>query len=207
MDLNIILDTQWAGYSLSAYLHPIVLSPKLSLMQTCLTVYMSLRQFSFGKPFVCTGGTVVSCLYPTQPSRYFERTFLVVLNQQSWFRVLKGHCTLWGLNVPFGSATKETMCPLAPPQNQHIFNTHLNYLNLKTVWMPTLSKMLCWQWYTCNKCLVLTITTFKMRGVVMRYYSSPLACKFRWEHCLDSEQTNEIAPGPYHTVQGLLASH
>ena len=26
------------------------------------------------------------------------------------------------------------MCPLVPPQNQHIFNSHLNYLNLKTVW-------------------------------------------------------------------------
>ena len=36
--------------------------------------------------------------------------------------------------MPFGSATKETICPLAPPQNQHIFNTHLNYLNIKTVW-------------------------------------------------------------------------
>ena len=36
-----------------------------------------------------------------------------------------------GSNMPFGPATKETMCPLAPPQNQHIFNSHLNYLNLK----------------------------------------------------------------------------
>ena len=35
--------------------------------------------------------------------------------------------------VPFGSATKETMCSLAPPQNQHIFNSHLNCLNLRTV--------------------------------------------------------------------------
>jgi len=26
------------------------------------------------------------------------------------------------------------MCPLVPPQNQPIFNSHLNYLNLKTVW-------------------------------------------------------------------------
>jgi len=38
-----------------------------------------------------------------------------------------------GSNVPFGSATKETMYPLAPPQNQHIFNSHLNYLNVKIV--------------------------------------------------------------------------
>jgi len=36
--------------------------------------------------------------------------------------------------VPFGSAQKPIMCPLVLPQNQHIFNTHLNYLNLKTVW-------------------------------------------------------------------------
>ena len=35
-------------------------------------------------------------------------------------------------NVPFGSTPKPTMCPLAPPQNQHIFNSHLNYLDLKT---------------------------------------------------------------------------
>ena len=39
-----------------------------------------------------------------------------------------------GSNVPFGSASKETMCPLASPQNQPIFNSYLNYLNLKTVW-------------------------------------------------------------------------
>ena len=39
-----------------------------------------------------------------------------------------------GSNEPFGSASKETICPLAPPQNQPIFNSHLNYLNLKTVW-------------------------------------------------------------------------
>ena len=37
-----------------------------------------------------------------------------------------------GSNVPFGSAKKETMCSLAPPQIQHI--QPLNYLNLKTVW-------------------------------------------------------------------------
>ena len=41
--------------------------------------------------------------------------------------------------------------------------------------------MLCWQWYTGNKCLV-PITTFKMMGVVLRYYLCPLACKFWWEH-------------------------
>ena len=29
-----------------------------------------------------------------------------------------------------------------------------------------------------NKCLVLTITTFKMMGMVMRYCLCPLACKF-----------------------------
>jgi len=34
-----------------------------------------------------------------------------------------------------------------------------------------------------NKCLVLTITTFKMMGMVMRYYLCPLARKFWWEHC------------------------
>ena len=33
---------------------------------------------------------------------------------------------------------KETMCPLASPQNQHIFNSHLNYLNLRTVWAPNI---------------------------------------------------------------------
>ena len=39
--------------------------------------------------------------------------------------------------------------------------------------------MLCWQWHTGNKCLVLAI---KMMGVVMRYYLCPLAYKFWWEH-------------------------
>ena len=47
-------------------------------------------------------------------------------------------CIFGALMWPFGSATKETMCPLAPPQNQHIFNSHLNYLNLKTVWGPNI---------------------------------------------------------------------
>ena len=39
------------------------------------------------------------------------------------------------------------MCPLVPPQNQYIFNSHLNYLNLKTVWALNIElselKMLC----------------------------------------------------------------
>ena len=37
-------------------------------------------------------------------------------------------------NMAFGSAPKPTMCLLVPPQNQNIFNTHLSYLTLKTVW-------------------------------------------------------------------------
>jgi len=37
--------------------------------------------------------------------------------------------------VPFETAPKPVMCPLVPPQNQHIFNSHFNYLNVKkTVW-------------------------------------------------------------------------
>ena len=45
-----------------------------------------------------------------------------------------------------------------PPQNQH-FNSHLKCLSTK------LSEhwKLCSQWHTCNKCLVPTITVFKMR--------------------------------------------
>ena len=39
--------------------------------------------------------------------------------------------------VPFGSAPKPAMCSLAPPQNQYIFNSHLNYLDLKTVEVQT----------------------------------------------------------------------
>ena len=46
----------------------------------------------------------------------------------------KGTVPFGAPNVPFGSAQKPIMCPLVPPQNQHIFNSHLNYLNLKTVW-------------------------------------------------------------------------
>ena len=62
----------------------------------------------------------------------------------SWSRVLprpfpKGTVPFGGSNVPFGSAPKPTMCPLAPPQNQHIFNS---YLNLKTGWALSLGKSL-----------------------------------------------------------------
>ena len=58
---------------------------------------------------------------------------------QPYFRVLirpfpKGTVPFGVPNVPFGSAQKPIMCPLAPPQNQDVFNSHLNYLNLKTVW-------------------------------------------------------------------------
>ena len=57
------------------------------------------------------------------------------------------------------------MCPLVPPQNQHIFNNHLN---LKTVLAPNIElREHRKQWHTGNKCLVLPITTFKMIGVVI----------------------------------------
>ena len=46
----------------------------------------------------------------------------------------KGTVPFGASNVPFGSAQKPIMYPLVPPQIQHIFNSHLNYLNLKTVW-------------------------------------------------------------------------
>ena len=59
----------------------------------------------------------------------------------------KGTVPFGAPNVPFGSAQKPIMCPLVPPQNQHIFNSHLNYLNLKTVWALNIElselKMLC----------------------------------------------------------------
>ena len=35
-------------------------------------------------------------------------------------------------------ASKSTMCPFGPPQNQHTFNSHLNYLNLN-IWALRLS--------------------------------------------------------------------
>ena len=77
----------------------------------------------------------------------------------------KGTVPFGASNVPFGSATKETMCPLVSPQHQHIFNRHLNCLNLKTL---NSTKMFCWQvvqqaFGSDNH------YTFKMRGVVMRY--------------------------------------
>ena len=61
----------------------------------------------------------------------------------------RGTVHFGGSNVPFGSATKETMCPLAPPQNQHIFNSHLNYLNLKTVWAPNMELSKRWTQLKC----------------------------------------------------------
>ena len=82
--------------------------------------------------------------------------------------------------VPFGAPN----CPLGLPQNQqcalwlhlktNIFliatwtTWTVSTVNIElTYWTLNSTKMLCWQWYTCNKCLVLTITTFKMMGVVM----------------------------------------
>ena len=49
----------------------------------------------------------------------------------------KGTVPFGASNIPFVSAPKSTMCPLAPPQNQLIFNSHLNYLDLKTVQVQT----------------------------------------------------------------------
>ena len=81
--------------------------------------------------------------------------------------------------------------PLGRPQNKHTFNNYLNYLSL-TVWAPNNED---WTWLSCfgrhtdsgtheTKCWVLTIITFKMRGVAMRHYLCSLACKSWWEHCM-----------------------
>ena len=43
----------------------------------------------------------------------------------------KGTVPFGGSNVPFGSTPRPTMCPLAPPLDQRIFNSYLNYLSLK----------------------------------------------------------------------------
>ena len=70
------------------------------------------------------------------------------------------------------------MHSLVLPENQHTFNSHLNYLNLwgLKIELDFLGKLL-WEvyWYTWNKCLVLR--TIKMRSMVMRYYLCHLACK------------------------------
>ena len=52
-------------------------------------------------------------------------------------------------NVPFGSAPKPIMCPLVPPQNQHIFNSHLNYLNLKLSGLQIQSLVKHWTELKC----------------------------------------------------------
>ena len=78
-----------------------------------------------------------------------------------------------GSNVPFGPATKETMCPLAPPQNQHIFNSHLNHLNCLGSEYRTLTK-----YFVDSGTHATTFgSDIKMMGVVMRYHLCPLACK------------------------------
>ena len=49
-----------------------------------------------------------------------------------WFLLglSKGTVPFGGSNMPFGSTPKPTMCPLASPQDQHIFNSYLtNYLS------------------------------------------------------------------------------
>ena len=104
-----------------------------------------------------------------------------------WTRALARHFpkdTVGGSNCALWVCPKTNNVSLAPPQKQHIFNSHLNYLNCLDSEYELLTQLncFCWRWYTCNNCLVLTITTFKMRGVVMRYYLCPLTCKFWWEH-------------------------
>ena len=53
----------------------------------------------------------------------------------------KGTVPFGASNAPFGSATKEAMCPLVPPQNQHIFKQPLELQTRNS------TKMLCWQLY------------------------------------------------------------
>ena len=130
----------------------------------------------------------VNCGFATGNLKFTK--FLV-----QWSKVLarpfpKGTVPFGGSNVPFGSASKETMCPLAPPQNQPIFNSHLNYLNLKTVW--ALSIELSEHWAQL-KCFVNSGThatngwsdksLHSRWGVWSCYYLCPLVCKFWWEHC------------------------
>ena len=100
------------------------------------------------------------------------------------FRVLagpfsKGTVPLEDSNVPFGSAPKSTMCHLGLRQNPHTYSwvqcSLSSIFRAQTVFLSSVAiKMLCWQRYTCNKCLVLI---FKMRGVVMRDCLHPLAYK------------------------------
>ena len=82
--------------------------------------------------YTASGGSI-EAIVPLVKQLYTTSHYLM------YFKVLarpfpKGTVPFGGSNMPFGSASKETMCPLAPPQNQPIFNSHLNYLNLKTVW-------------------------------------------------------------------------
>ena len=72
--------------------------------------------------------------------KHFQRKSLKIFDLHP--RVLarpfpKGTVPFGASNVPFGSAPKSIMCPLAPPHNQLIFNSHLNYLDLKTVQVQT----------------------------------------------------------------------
>ena len=92
--------------------------------------------------------------------------------------------------VPFGFVTKETMCLLAPPQNQHYFNSHLNYLNLKTVWDLNIEHNEHW---TAVKCFVDSGThatnvwywqlLHSRWWAYSWHYLCPLACKVWWERC------------------------
>ena len=49
------------------------------------------------------------------------------LEHNTGFSLANGTVPFRNSNMPFGSVPKPTMCPLGPPQNQHIFNNHLNY--------------------------------------------------------------------------------
>ena len=96
------------------------------------------------------------------PSRYMHV-------QCSWW-----HNMLWGITAKFKHC--QYVNSYAPfgikPQNLKMAKVYG-----KLLWEAY------WQWYTWNKCLLLTIIIFKMRGVVIRYYLCSLVCIFWWKHC------------------------
>ena len=86
------------------------------------------------------------------PRTYLESGFSLGLFQRPL-------CPLGALMCPLGLAKNQQCALLGPPQNQHIFTLELiNCLDseYRTQWTLNAARMLCWQWYACNKCLVLT---------------------------------------------------
>ena len=120
---------------------------------------------------------VNNCVYKVRERWQESQSAKCMWGARFWLGLLQRALCPWGGG---GSLT----CPLGLPQKKQC----ALWLHLKTNIFLTVTWTTWTVWalnmikYFADSDLVVTITTFKMMGVVMRYYLCPLACKFWWEH-------------------------